>query len=96
MQVQAIPTMDFQHGDMRAVCGRAQMVEEGLAHDLEAAGLLRIKSVVVGPYAGLVTPGKSGAAGEDPPSCASPAARVLSKPIAPAFARGVKGRRSGA
>ena len=90
MQVQTVPLSDFVHGNINAVAGRARLMEEGLARDLEAQGLLRIRSVVSGPHARALPPGKSPAAGQVPPSSASPVAPASPPKTATASTHGGK------
>lgn len=98
MQVEATPTTDFVHGQLRARQGRPQMIEQGLAQDLEAQGLLRIKNVLAGPLAAAK---KASAAGMAPPSSASPAAPASPTQTASASVHGAtsvhgaKGHRRG-
>lgn len=85
MQVEAIPLTDFIHGPINAHEGRPQMMEQGLAEDLERAGLVRVKLVprrvdqalrVRGAGAIVGEAGKAPDDGAGPPSSASPAAPV--------------------
>lgn len=93
MTVEAIALTDFVHGSIDAREGRAFSCDEGLAGDLERAGLIRIKMHV--GHANKMMPafdnkeaaGKAVDDGKGQPSSASPADPVsqtttlhLSKP----------------
>jgi len=92
MLVEAIPTTDFVHGAIVARAGRVRLMEEGLARDLEQAGLLRIRpigGVIAGPFAGH-PPGNVPAAGAARTSSASPAAPASPATTAPASKPGAR------
>lgn len=93
MQVEATPTTDFVHGHINAQRGVAQLMELGLAQDLETAGLVRIKSPKGAALLRAIP--NVPAAGVASPSSASPAVQVSPTPTVNKFAFGGKHRKHG-
>jgi len=86
MQVEAVPLTSFVHGHINADEGRPMLMEEGLARDLERAGLVRVKLIarrvdqalsVRGAAAIVAEAGKAPDDGKVPPSSASPVDQAL-------------------
>lgn len=99
MKVECIPLTSFVHGPIDAHEGKAVMIEERLADDLERAGLVRVKRArpaVVTSSAGAADAGKPAAAGAEQPSSASPAAQASPTTTAPPSGRGGKRAKKGA
>jgi hypothetical protein len=82
MKVEAIALSDFVHGDITATEGRivrhrdGNLIDSGLAGDLERAGLLRIKTpaATAAQASASTTPGKARDDGQGQLSSASQAA----------------------
>jgi hypothetical protein len=79
MKVEALALSDFVHGDINAIAGRVchhrngDLIDSGIAGDLERAGLVRILMSSAVPRA---IGGKVADDGRGQPSSASPAAPV--------------------
>jgi hypothetical protein len=85
MKVEAVALSDFIHGDINAIEGRicrhnnGDLVDSGIAGDLERAGLVRIRIAPAAVRAPVVE-GKALDDGRGQPSSALPAAQVSPKP----------------
>ena len=86
MQVQVVPLSDFIHGQINAREGHAQLMEAGLAEELERAGLVRIKMAPAYANKMMSEPVNKGKAEDDGPGLpssvlpADPASRTLTLP----------------
>lgn len=80
MRVEAVALSDFVHGDITATEGRVcrhrsgELMDSGLAGDLERAGLVRIRTAAARSTAASEQPGKPQDDGQGQPSSASPPA----------------------
>jgi hypothetical protein len=90
MRVETIPLTDFQHDDISAREGQPLWLEHSLALDLERGSLLRIieQPMQRGRRAAAPASGGVRAAGEEPPSSASPAAPASEAMTVPSLAVG--------
>jgi hypothetical protein len=85
MKVEAVALSDFIHGDISAIEGRVcrhnngDLVDSGIAGDLERAGLVRIRIAPAATRAPVVE-GKAADDGRAQPSSASQAGQALPKP----------------
>lgn len=99
MKVDVVFLSDFCHGGLNAVQGKSQLLEKGVAEDLERAGLLRITMSPVAKIAGPATRAEAGKApdgGEGQPSSSLPAAQASPEKTSTSSGNGSgKGRRAG-
>lgn len=97
MKVECIPLTSFAHGSINAHEGKALMLDERLADDLERAGLIRVKRArPMAATAEVADAGKPQAAGEAQQSSVSPAAPASPMTTAPKSGRGGKRAKRGA
>ena len=91
MDVQVVPLQSFVHGRYQAREGRAILMPETVAQDLERAGLVRIR-----PTSAPTPPaGKGSDDGPGQPSSASPAAQASTIQTSKSSRRGATKTESG-